>query len=199
MTTYKSLTDLGYAQAKTSDTLTEQAKYAIEHIAGFPADISPESKAELYTGYQKRWAEKHPAEVYAVINGHYVKATPEHVANKSVEKISVGLDFAFSMTSQDFGKLKNTEPEKHALVAKVREQVSVYCSNRLGDLKRAATKLLNVNAERTRTTLDFTQSVQKVFDALSKSVKVKNGKGDTTAEPAKFALAVKAFWTTYNK
>lgn len=199
MTTYKSLADLGYAQAKTSDTLTEQAKYAIEHIAGFPTDISPESKAELYTGYQKRWAEKHPAEVYAVINGHYVKATPEHVANKSVEKISVGLDFAFSMTSQDFGKLKNTEPEKHALVAKVREQVSVYCSNRLGDLKRAATKLLNVNAARTRTTLDFTQSVQKVFDALSKSVKVKDGKGDTTAEPAKFALAVKAFWTTYNK
>jgi hypothetical protein len=199
MTTYKSLEDLGYAQAKTSDSLTEQAQFAIERIAGFPADISPESKAALYTGYQKRWAEKHPAETYAVINGHYVRATPEHLANKSVEKISVGLDFAFAMTSQDFGKLKNTEPEKHALVAKVREQVSVYCSNRLGDLKRAANKLLNVNAERTRTTLDFTQSVQKVFDALSKSVKVKNGKGDTTAEPAKYALAVKAFWTTYNK
>jgi hypothetical protein len=77
--------------------------------------------------------------------------------------------------------------------------VQDYCSNRLGDLKRAAGKLLNGNADRTRTTLDFTQSMQKVFDAMTKSVKVKNGKGDTTAEPAKFAVAVKAFWTSYNK
>jgi hypothetical protein len=197
--TYKSIEDLGYAQAKTSDSLTEQAQFAIERIAGFPTEISPESKAALYTGYQKRWAEKHPAEVYAVISGHYVKASPEHLANKSVEKISVGLDFAYSMTSQDFGKLKNTEPEKHALVAGVRLKVQDYCSNRLGDLKRAAGKLLNGNADRTRTTLDFTQSMQKVFDAMAKSVKVKNGKGDTTAEPAKFAVAVKAFWASYNK
>lgn len=199
MTTYKSIEDLGYAQAKTSDSLMEQAQFAIKHIAGFPTEISPESKAALYAGYQKRWAEKHPAEVYAVINGHYVKASPEHLANKSVEKISVGLDFAYSMTSQDFGKLKNTEPEKHALVAGVRLKVQDYCSNRLGDLKRAAGKLLSGNTERTRTTLDFTQSMQKVFDAMAKSVKVKNGKGDTTAEPAKFAVAVKAFWTSYNK
>ena len=199
MTTYKSLEDLGYAQAKTSDSLTEQAQFAIEHIVGFPTEISPEAKVSLYTGYQKRWAEKHPAEVYAVINGHYVKASPEHLANKSVEKISVGLDFAYSMTSQDFGKLKNTEPEKHALVAGVRLKVQDYCSNRLGDLKRAAGKLLDTKAGKTRTTLDFTVSMQKVFDAMAKSVKVKNGKGDTTAEPAKFAVAVKAFWTSYNK
>lgn len=199
MTTYKSLEDLGYAQAKTSDSLTEQAQFAIEHIVGFPTEISPEAKVSLYTGYQKRWAEKHPAEVYAVINGHYVKASPEHIANKSVEKISVGLDFAYSMTSQDFGKLKNTEPEKHALVAGVRLKVQDYCSNRLGDLKRAAGKLLDTKAGKTRTTLDFTVSMQKVFDAMTKSVKVKNGKGDTTAEPAKFAVAVKAFWTSYNK
>jgi len=199
MTTYKSLEDLGYAQAKTSDSLMEQAQFAIEHIVGFPADISPEAKISLYTGYQKRWNENHPAEVYAVINGHYVKATPEHQANKSVEKISVGLDFAYSMTSQDFGKLKNVEPEKHALVARVRGQVQDYCSNRLGDLKRAAGKLLNAKGSKTRETLDFTVSMQKVFDAMAKSVKVKNGKGDTTAEPAKFAVAVKAFWTSYNK
>jgi hypothetical protein len=134
-----------------------------------------------------------------VINGHYVKATPEHIANKSVEKIDVGLDFAFSLTSQEFGKLKNTEPEKHALIAKVRDTVQVYCSNRLGDLKRSANKILAVGQSRTRTTLDFVQSVTKVFDALEKSVKVKQGKGDTTANNVQFRMAKDAFWTAYNK
>ena len=197
--TFSSIADLGYKQAQTSDSLTSQAQYALDKITGFPDSISDEAKSELYSGYKKRWNETHPAVQYAVINGHYVKATPEHIANKSVEKIDVGLDFAFSLTSQEFGKLKNTEPEKHALIAKVRDTVQVYCSNRLGDLKRSANKILAVGQSRTRTTLDFVQSVSKVFDALEKSVKVKQGKGDTTANNVQFRMAKDAFWTAYNK
>jgi hypothetical protein len=77
-----------------------------------------------------------------------------------------------------------------------------YCSNRLGDLKRACKRILD-KAKRqdtvSRTTLDFTESMTKIFDAQTKSVKVKEAKRDTTANSAKYALAVKAFWTTYNK
>lgn len=197
--TFSSLADLGYKQAQTSDSLTSQAQYALDKITGFPEDISDEAKSELYSGYKKRWNETHPAVQYAVINGHYVKATPEHVSNKSIEKIDVGLDFAFALTSQEFGKLKNTEPEKHALIAKVRDNVQVYCSNRLGDLKRSAKKILGAGQSHTRTTLDFVQSVTKVFDALEKSVKVKQGKGDTTANNIQFRMAKDAFWTAYNK
>jgi hypothetical protein len=195
---FTSIADLGYKQAQTSDSLTSQAQWALENIAGFPSDITLEAKAELYTGYQKRYSENNPAVTYAVINGHYVIASPEHEANKSVEKIAVGFDFAYSMTSQDFGKLKNTEPEKHAVIAKVREKVQTYCSNKLGDLKRAANKLVNVNSPRSRTTLDFVQSVAKVFDALEKSVKVKQGKGDTTANQLQYRMAKDAFWKAYN-
>jgi hypothetical protein len=43
------------------------------------------------------------------------------------------------------------------------------------------------------------QSVTKVFDALEKSVKVKQGKGDTTANNIQFRMAKDAFWTAYNK
>jgi len=195
---FTSIADLGYKQALTSDTLSTQAKWALENITGFPDDITLEAKAELYTGYQKRYSENNPAVTYAVINGHYVLASPEHEANKSVEKIAVGFDFAYSMTSQDFGKLKNTEPEKHSVIAKVREKVQTYCSNKLGDLKRAANKLVNVNSPRTRVTLDFTDSVIKAFDALDKSVKVKHSKGDSTANELKFRMAKDAFWNTYN-
>lgn len=197
--TFTSIADLGYKQAKTSDMLREQAKWALSNIAGFPEDITLEAKAELYTGYQKRFSENNPPETFAVINGHYVKASPEHIENKAVEKIAVGFDFAYSLTSQEFGKLKNTEPEKHAVIAKVRSDVQTYCSNRFGDLKRKANEILKPAGSRTRTTLDFTDSVVKAFDALDKSVKIKVSKGDSTANELKFRMAKDAFWNVYNK
>ena len=197
---YKTLSDFGYSQAATSDKLSDQAQYALDTIVGFPADVPAESKAELYSGYQRRYNEINPAVTYAVINGHYVKATPEHISNKSVEKIEVGVEYAFSYSPQEFGKLSNTDPERHAVVKAVREKFSVYASNKLGDLKRAATKLLNKDNKVTRTTLDFIESMTKMFEMQEKSVKVKQERQkDTTANLAKYRLAVKAFWTTYNK
>jgi hypothetical protein len=165
---------------------------------GFPKDIPSESKAELYAGYFMRYSENNPAKTYAVINGHYILATEEHKANKSVEKIEAGLDYAFSITAQEFGKLKNTEPEKHALIGGIRDKVQTYCSNKLGELKRIATKLQTGGLKGTRDTVDFTVSVGKAFDAFEKSVKTKHSKGDTTAKPAHFKVAIDAFWKSYN-
>jgi hypothetical protein len=197
--TFTGLSDLGYKQAKIGDSLIQTAKYALEKISGFPEEISPEAKAELYAGYFKRYSETHPPVMYAIINGHYVQASVEHIDNKSVEKIAVGVDYAFALTAQEFGKLKNTEPEKHALVAKVRDAVQTYASNRLSDLKRAAKKLIEPSgATRSRTTLDFVQSVQKALDYFEGSVKVKAGKGDTTADVVRFRMARDAFWKAYN-
>jgi hypothetical protein len=198
-TTYNSLAELGYAQAGTADTLLDQARFAIANIKGFPAEIDAESKAELYKGYQRRYNDTHPVEVYAVVNGHYLIATPEHIGNKSVEKINVGVHFAFSYSQQEFGKLKSTEPGKHEAIKKWRDDVNDYSSNRLGDLKKAAGKIIGKDKPRTRTTLDFVDSVNKAISGLEKSVKVKFSKGDTSANPAKFKSAVKAFWDAYNK
>ena len=58
---------------------------------------------------------------------------------------------------------------------------------------------MNVNNPRTRVTVDFVDSVKKAFDALDKSVKIKVGKGDSTANELKFRMAKDAFWNTYNK
>jgi hypothetical protein len=196
--TYSSLKDLGYQHASTSDTLDGQAQYAIDNITEFPADVPAEARAELYEGYRMRCNDNKPPVVYAVIDGHYVEATAEHIKNKKVEKIEVGVAYAFSYTSQEFGKLANTNPALHKLVKKWRDAVIDYCSNRLGDLKSKANKILTKGQPSTRTTLDFVQSVNKVFQAQEKSVKVKHAKGDTTADPAKFKLAVSAFWKAYN-
>ena len=196
-----SLKDLGYQQAGTGDSLDSQAEYALANITGFPEEISSEAREMVYGGYRLRHSERHPAKVYAVVSDHYVLATPEQVKNAKVEKIEVGVDYAFAFSSQEFGKLKNTNPALHGIIKTIRDDVGDYCSNRLGDLKRACKKILakRNGTTTTRTTLDFTESMTKIFDAQTKSVKVKEAKRDTTANSAKYALAVKAFWTTYNK
>lgn len=199
MSTISSLKDLGYQQAKTGDNLETQAKFALENITGFPEDVPSEAREALYEGYRMRYSERKPAVMYAVINDHYVMATPEHIKNAKVEKVELGVAYAFSYSSQEFGKLKNTNPALHGIVKTIRDDVADYCSNRLGDLKRCAKKLITKKDGTTRTTLDFAQSMLNAFEAQEKSVKVKQAKGDTTANSAKFALAVKSFWMTYNK
>ena len=196
-TKFKSLRDMGYQQAAVGDTLSDLAQYAIDHIAGFPTEVPSEAKSELYEGYQLRYNENNPAKIYAVIGDHYTLATEEHIKNKKVEKIEVGVAYAYSYSSQEFGKLKNTNPALHSLVGSVREKAATYCSNRLGDLKSAATKLLRTDTKGTRTTLDFTASMTKIFAAQEKSVKVKQGRGDTTANGDNYKKAVAAFWATY--
>lgn len=198
-TLFASVRDFGYQQALTGDSLVSQAQYALDNFAGFPETIADETKTELYAGYQLRFGENNPAKVYAVVNDHYVLATDEQVKNKKVEKIEIGVAYAYSYSSQEFGKLKNTNPALHAVVGAVREKFSTYASNKLGDLKREAKKILNAGKTSTRTTLDFTQSMTKVFEAQSKSVKVKQDRGDTTANALKFKSAVNAFWLAYNK
>jgi hypothetical protein len=199
MSTITSLKDLGYQQAKTGDSLETQAQFALEKITGFPEDVPSEAREMLYEGYRMRYSERKPAVMYAIINDHYVLATDEQIKNKKVEKIEMGVAYAFAYSSQEFGKLKNTNPALHGIIKTIRDDVGDYCSNRLGDLRRAAKKLISKKEGGTRTTLDFAQSMLKAFEAQEKSVKVKQAKGDTTANSAKFALAVKSFWMTYNK
>lgn len=201
MSTITSLKDLGYQQASTGDSLDNQAEYALTHISGFPEDISSEAREMLYEGYRQRKSERNPAKVYAVVNDHYILATPEQIKNAKVEKVEIGVAYAFAFSSQEFGKLKNTNPALHGIIKTIRDDVADYCSNRLGDLKRACKKILakRNGTSTTRTTLDFAQSMTNLFDAQAKSVKVKETKRDTTANSAKYALAVKAFWATYNK
>lgn len=196
-TTFSSVRDFGYQQALTGDSLVSQAQYALDNFAGFPEKLADEIKTELYSGYQLRFGENNPSRVYAIINDHYVLATEEQIKNKKVEKVEIGVAYAYSYSSQEFGKLANTNPALHSLVKSVRDKFSTYASNKLGDLKREAKKILNSGKTSTRTTLDFTESMTKVFEAQGKSVKVKQDRGDTSANALKYKMAVDAFWKAY--
>jgi hypothetical protein len=200
MTTFASIRDFAYQQAGTVDTQTNQAQYAIDNFAGFPETIQEETKAELYTGYRMRYVESHPAITYAIIGGHYVKPTEEQLKNKKVEKVEIGIDYAFSFSSQEFGKLKNTNPALHGILYVVRKGLSTYQSNTYGALVQKAKAILRVANPVTRESLTFVESMTKTFLTQEKSCKVKQVRGnDTTANSTKYALAVKAFWDTYNK
>jgi hypothetical protein len=198
---FSSLKDSAYQQAGAAQTLEDVAHYALENIAGFPKDLPDEAKEELVAGYRMKYNQMKPATTYAVINGHYVLPTAEQMENKTIEHVSIGVEYAFSYSSQEFGKLKNTNPALHELVAKVREATSTYCSNRLKDLKVAATKILNAGKERQRTAnKDFAEFVELFFkDTAPTRMKSAKARGDSSADEKRWTDAKVAFMVQWNK
>lgn len=189
---------LGYSQAQSSDSLEDRAREAMGAIAGFPEKISEEAKTALYAGYTKRFNEKNPPVTYAVIDGNYVQATPEMVSNKKVEKIEIGVHFAMSFSTHEYGRLTKDNPKLRAIVEGIRSRLTTYCSNRLGDLKKKAKEIIKQGQTGPkREAKDFDVSVKDQFDAWEKSVKTKQSRGDKTADPLKFKMAVSAFWKAY--
>lgn len=192
---FTSLKDSAFQQAGAHQTLESVARYALAQIKDFPKEVPTEAKDALYEGYRMKFNALQPALMYAVINGHYVRASIEHCANDSVEKIEIGVPYAYSYSAQEFGKLANTNPALHALIKEIREKCSTYCSNRLGDLKRAANKILNEGKERNRgVNKDFGEFIEDWFKevAPTRLISAKN-RGDKSADDKRFNEAKVAF------
>lgn len=198
--TFKSLKDSAFQQAGAAQTLEDVARYVLGLVPGFPKEIPSETRDELYDGYRMKFDTLKPAQTYAVINDHIVLATDEHRKAKNVEKIEIGVAYAFSYSSQEFGKLANTRPELHKLLKDVRDTCNTYCSNRLGDLKRAATKILNNGKDRQRgANKDFAEFVEAWFkDTAPDRLKSASARGDSTADSKRFNEAKVAFMVKWN-
>jgi hypothetical protein len=192
---FTSLKDSAFQQAGAHQTLESVARYALAQIKDFPKEVPTEAKDALYEGYRMKFDALQPAVMYAVINGHYVLASQEHKDNAKVEKVSIGVPYAYSYSAQEFGKLANTNPALHALVKTIREKCSTYCSNRLGDLKRAANKILNDGKERNRgVNKDFSEFVEAWFkDTAPDRLKSAKNRGDASADDKRFNEAKVAF------
>jgi len=194
-TSFTSLKDSAFQQAGAYQTLESVARYALAQIKDFPKEVPTEAKDSLYEGYRMKFEVLQPATCYAVINGHYVLATQEHIKAENVEKVNIGVAYAYSYSAQEFGKLANTNPALHALVKVIREKTSTYCSNRLGDLKRAANKILNDGKERQRgVNKDFAEFVEAWFkDSAPDRLKSAKNRGDASADDKRFNEAKVAF------
>jgi hypothetical protein len=193
---FSSLKDSAFQQAGAAKTLEDVARYVLGKVKDFPKEISTEAKDELYDGYRMKFNLLKPEVMYAVINDHYVIATPEHAKNDKVEKVNIGVPYAYSYSAQEFGKLANTNPALHALIKEIREKCSTYCSNRLGDLKRAASKILKEGQEgQVRTAnKNFGEFIEDWFKeaAPTRLISAKN-RGDKTADDKRWNEAKVAF------
>ena len=193
---YLNLKDLGYQQAKTGDTLEAQARYALSKIKGFPESVDDASKDQLYAGYKLRFAENNPAKEYVRVSGVYLEATPE--LSKEKERLTLSVDYAFSYTQQQFGKLKGDNNALYEIVKPMRDSVNKYCSNRLGELKNRAKKLTAPSRERSATK-DFEHTLKDWWDSLTTRCNNAKSRGDNTADKERFARAKVAFMTEWNK
>jgi len=197
---FLSLKDGAFQQAGAAQTLEDFARFVLATNADFPKTIAPETKDELYAGYRMKFDTLRPAQTFAVVNDHIVLATEEHKAAKNVEKIEIGVAYAFSYSSQEFGKLANTRPALHALIKPIREACATYCSNRLGDLKRTANRILNEGKERQRgANKDFAEFVEAWFkDTAPDRLKSASARGDASADTKRFNEAKVAFMVKWN-
>ena len=201
---FKSLSDFAFAHAGLTGKVQAMARYAIDNIAGFPAECPDESKAELKAGYMKKWGVDHPPIMFINVGGNYLaetsidttKLTGEH------ERRTISAEYLMNITTHEYGQMTKDDPAWRKIVEKYREAMKDYATNRFNDLLKAAKSLIaesSPSAKRTRTIVAFTESVKKAFDQLDGSAKVKKKDGDATADPLKFRMAVDAFWNVYNK
>jgi hypothetical protein len=200
-----SLRDAGYQQAVTSDATTIQVRYVMSQCPDFPESISDESKAELVSGYQLRFAENNPDVEYAVIDGNYLPVSTLKDIPEKTERVKIGVGYVMSFTQQAFGALKNDKSPTyntalHAIVKEWRNRVSKYCSNRFSDLVSAAKRILNEGKERTRTqALGFADYLDKTFETMQTRCKTaKVQRGDETANEKLFIAAKVAFFAKWN-
>jgi hypothetical protein len=198
---FTSLKDSAFQQAGAHQTLESVAQYVLANVKDFPKEVPSEAKDALYEGYRMKFDALKPAVMYAVINGHYVLASEEHKTAKNVEKVEIGIPYAYSYSAQEFGKLANTNPALHALVKEIREKTSTYCSNRLGDLKRAATRILNDGQDRKRTAnKDFAEFVEEWFKETAPTrLKSASSRRDATADDKRFNEAKVAFMVIWKR
>ena len=196
-----SLKDGAYKQALANDRMRGVARFVMDTCKAFPESVPDEVKAELYAGYQLRFNEVNKPDRYAIVNDHYLLIDGSNPALEDErEKVIIGVDYAFSFTQQQYGKLKNENPYLHAIVKEWRDKVNTYCSNRLGDLKRQARTILNEGKQRERgATADFAKRLDEVFKDLAVKCKNAKARGDETADEAKYATARTAFMTAWSK
>lgn len=201
---YTSLSEMSYDQALSIERGKEQAKYALDHIVGFPEECSDMARDELNDGWVRRWKVNNPEVTYAKIDGNYIlvtEADADRFAN--VEKCLMSADIALSFTTHEFGRLNEThDPTFKSLVARVRKQVGDYCSGNYTRLVKTAREVLkerNGEAARTRSaTKTIDERIVEWFAATEKSVGVAVKRGDPTANADRFSKAKIQFFAVWN-
>lgn len=198
-TEFNSLRDAAYNQAVASDATRDITKYVMECVPNFPESLPDEMKAELVDGYRLRFNENNPPIEYALISGNYLPvASLTEIPAKS-ERVKIGVAVAFSYTQQQFGRLKEDNPNLHSVIKEWRDRANAYTNNKLKDLKAKAKAILNEGKPRERSAvLDFNERVIKMLETLGDNCKTAQSRGDESANLEKYRQAKIAFLAKWN-
>jgi hypothetical protein len=195
---YKSLSDFGYNVAKRADAVRADGAYALDNIAGFPDDVSPEARVELNEGFRQRASElpKYAEVVYGIVDGNVIPLS-QLSGDAPKEQFKVNVAVAFSYSQQQIGAMKSDDPAKYRVIYELRDRVNKYCSNRLSDLKSAAKKVLkerDPDSQSRAATLAFGDYVLKTLDIMKTRCKSAESRGnDPTANSKALDAAIIAF------
>ena len=203
--TISSIKDAAYRFARTGETTATIARFIVSRCPEFPGEVSAELKADLNAGFMVRANELWGQDVYMVgEQGTLIKiANSLDTDYESKIKDRKGLrqynvNVAYAVSQQEFGQLKNKDPQEHAILKQWRDKFSKYAYNNLSALKLAARQLLNDGKTRERSaTKGFMEALTDMFDTYEKRVKTAESRGDDTAHAAKYKAAVDAFWRAY--
>lgn len=194
-----SFQDAGYKAARIGEAATGIASWVLDRCPTFVDDVPKEIKTALYAGFQLRKHEIDGEKYYKLGEGGTYIPLDKKPGDDVKGVVCMTINSAMSYSQQEYGKLKDTDPAKHAIIKPLREAFSDYAGNRMRALRKAVSDLKDGGKGRTRSANKaFHEAMKAMFDAAEKRVKTAKDRSEIGADPVKFKLAVDAFWKVYN-
>lgn len=206
----QNLADLGYRHGGALQTVKSLATWALDNVKGFPDNMSDEDTTQIRLGYKRKHSELNPAIQYCIVEGNYLKVDDMKLQGielpKNPELVNIGVDYAFSFTQQQAGKIKETHnPTLHKIVADIRTDCNKYETTTLKKLISEGNKILNerkgIKVERkgNLSFMEYLYNNKGVFDTMRTRCKNAKAKQDETADLAKLEKAIIAFNVAFKK
>ena len=212
-----SLPDLGYRHGGALHTVKQLALWALDGdgkgkggVKGFPDNVSDEDTLSIRQGYKRKHSELNPPTQYCIVEGKYLKVSDMQLQGielpKNAEIVNIGVDYAFSFTQQQAGKLKETHnPVLHAIVADIRTRCNKYETTTFAKLQAEGNKILKERKGETTQRkgnlafMEWLYNDKGVFDTMKTRCKNAKAKGDEFADVAKLDKAISAFNAVFKK
>ena len=149
-------------------------------------------------GYAEINGSSHFVMVYELVDGVETQIDPE-LRKKCKNIMRIDSDHALSYSGQEFGKLKKDgHTEKYLAFNVWRKRGSKYISNVKGEITRKIKAIVTPDSKGRAVIADFSDWLTDSFKDAKKRCKTSlEARGDTTANPDKFAQGIKAFWDVY--
>ena len=209
--TVKNLQDLALQHANALGKVKALAIWALDHVKGFPEKMTAEDTEQLQLGYRHKYSLDNPAVEYAVIEGNYLKVSDCAIQGIEIpskaERVSFGVDYAFSFNTNEAGRLKDTHGETvYSLVKEIRTACNKAVSNNLNKLIASGKEQENlrkgIKPER-KANLDFAEWVYAEKGPIeSMKLRAKNAlakKTITSDDVKKLNNAIIAFNVAFKK